>query len=71
MAAPLKDQRSYIIEVHGFSSGRGQAAIGASQKMADSVVRYLVLNHQIPVYRIYVVSMGDAPAGGTAAKRMG
>ena len=70
MATPLKDQRSYIIEVHGFSSGRGQAAIGASQKMADSVVRYLVLNHQIPVYRIYVVSMGDAPAEGTAAKRM-
>ena len=70
MAAPLKDQRSYIIEVHGFSGGRGQAAISASQKMADSVVRYLVLNHAIPVYRIYVVSMGDAPAEGTAAKRM-
>ena len=70
MAAPLKDQRSYIIEVRGFSSGHGQAAIGASQKMADSVVRYLVLNHQIPVYRIYVVSMGDAPVEGATAKRM-
>jgi outer membrane protein OmpA-like peptidoglycan-associated protein len=69
MAAPLKDQRSYIIEVHGFSSGRGQAAIAASQKMADSVVRYLVLNHNIPVYRIYAVSMGDAPVEGTTAKR--
>jgi|SRR5579863_7127207 outer membrane protein OmpA-like peptidoglycan-associated protein len=70
MAAPLKDQRSYIIEVRGFSSGHGQAAIAASQKMADSVVRYLVLNHQIPVYRIYMVSMGNAPADveGTAAK---
>ena len=70
MAAPLKDQRSYIIEVHGFSAGHGQAAIAASQKMADSVVRYLVLNHQIPVYRIYMVSMGNAPADveGTGAK---
>jgi outer membrane protein OmpA-like peptidoglycan-associated protein len=70
MAAPLKDQRSYIIEVRGFSSGQGQAAIAASQKMADSVVRYLVLNHQIPVYRIYAVSMGNAAvaAAGTAAK---
>ena len=29
--------------------------------MADSVVRYLVLNHEIPVYRIYVVGMGNAP----------
>ena len=36
--------------------------------MADSVVRYLVLNHQIPVYRIYVMSLGNAPVEGTAAK---
>jgi outer membrane protein OmpA-like peptidoglycan-associated protein len=72
MATPLKDQRGYIIEVQGFSSGRGQAAIATSQKMADSVVRYLVLNHEIPVYRIYVVGMGNAPVAaedGTKAKR--
>jgi outer membrane protein OmpA-like peptidoglycan-associated protein len=62
MATPLKDQRGYIVEVQGFSSGRGQTAISTSQKMADSVVRYLVLNHEIPVYRIYVVGMGNAPA---------
>lgn len=61
LATPLKDQRGYIIEVQGFSAGRGQAAIAASQKMADSVVRYLVLNHEVPVYRIYVVGMGNAP----------
>src|SRR6202158_1921877 len=62
MATPLKSQRGYIIEVQGFSSGHGQTAIATSQKMADSVVRYLVLNHDIPVYRIYVVGMGNAPA---------
>jgi outer membrane protein OmpA-like peptidoglycan-associated protein len=62
MAGPLKDQRGYIIEVQGFSAGHGQAAIATSQKMADSVVRYLVLSHDIPVYRIYVVGMGNAPA---------
>ena len=61
MATPLKDQRGYIVEVQGFSSGHGQAAIATSQKMADAVVRYLVLNHDIPVYRIYVVGMGNAP----------
>jgi outer membrane protein OmpA-like peptidoglycan-associated protein len=47
--------------VQGFSSGHGQTAIGNSQKMAESVVRYLVLNHEIPVYRIYLVGMGNAP----------
>ncbi len=52
----------------GFSSGSVHAATAASQKMADSVVRYLVLNHQIPVYRIYVMSLGNTPVEGTAAK---
>jgi len=61
LATPLKNQRGYIIEVQGFSSGHGMEAIVTSQKMADSVVRYLVLNHEIPVYRIYVVGMGNAP----------
>jgi outer membrane protein OmpA-like peptidoglycan-associated protein len=68
LATPLKSQRGYIIEVQGFSSGRGQAAIAASQKMADSVVRYLVLNHEIPVYRIYVVGMGNTPISADEAK---
>jgi outer membrane protein OmpA-like peptidoglycan-associated protein len=65
MATPLKSQRGYIIEVQGFSSGHGSAAIATSQKMADSVVRYLVLNHDIPVYRIFVVGMGNAPVQAT------
>lgn len=61
MASGVKGQRGYIIEVQGFSSGKGQTAISTSQKMAESVVRYLVLNHEIPVYRIYLVGMGNAP----------
>ena len=63
MANGVKNQRGYIIEVQGFSSGKGQSAIANSQKMAESVVRYLVLNHEIPVYRIYLVGMGNAPVG--------
>jgi len=62
MAEPVKSQRGYIIEVQGFSSGKGQTAIATSRKMADAVVRYLVENHEIPVYRIYVLGMGNAPA---------
>jgi outer membrane protein OmpA-like peptidoglycan-associated protein len=62
MATSVKGQRGYIFEVQGFSSGRGQTAINNSQKMAESVVRYLVLTHEIPVYRIYLVGMGNAPA---------
>jgi outer membrane protein OmpA-like peptidoglycan-associated protein len=61
LAAQVKDQNGYIIEVQGFSSGRGQTAIANSKKIADSVERYLVLNHEIPPYRIYVIGMGNAP----------
>ncbi len=68
MATPLKTQRGYVVEVQGFSSGHGQVAIANSQKMAESVVRYLVLNHDIPVYRIYLVGMGNAPAPATTAE---
>jgi outer membrane protein OmpA-like peptidoglycan-associated protein len=61
MANSLKNQRGYIVEVQGFSSGRGNTAIENSRQMAQTVVRYLVLNHEVPVYRIYTVGMGNAP----------
>ena len=68
MAEPLKGQHGYIVEVQGFSSGKGQTAIATSRKMADAVVRYLVENHEIPVYRIYVLGMGNAPIQTAAAE---
>jgi outer membrane protein OmpA-like peptidoglycan-associated protein len=70
MANTVKGQRGYIIEVQGFSSGKGQIAIQNSQKMAESVVRYMVLNHEIPVYRIYLVGMGNAPVEGADGKHI-
>jgi outer membrane protein OmpA-like peptidoglycan-associated protein len=62
MAVPLKGQHGYVIEVQGYSSGQGQAGIASSRKMADSIERYLVENHEIPAYRIYVVGMGNVPS---------
>jgi outer membrane protein OmpA-like peptidoglycan-associated protein len=61
MAVALKDQRGYVIEVQGFSAGNGAVAIENSRALAQTVVRYLVLNHNIPVYRIYTVGMGNVP----------
>jgi len=60
LALQVKDQHGYIIEVQGFASGQGQAAIANSKNKADLVVRYLVLNHEIPAYRIYTIGMGNA-----------
>jgi outer membrane protein OmpA-like peptidoglycan-associated protein len=74
MATSLKNQRGYIVEVQGFSPGKGGAAIENSREMAQMVVRYLVLNHEIPVYRIYTVGMGNAPVqaeGGKMTRQKG
>jgi len=59
MAEKVKNQHGYIFEVQGFSSGRGQTAIANSRKLADAVVRYLMLSHDIPSYRIFVLGMGN------------
>ena len=66
MAAQLKGQHGYIIEVQGFSSGKGQSAITNSRKLADSVVRYLMLNYDVPSYRIFVLGMGNTPVENRA-----
>jgi len=60
LAETMKNQRGYVVEVQGFTPGRGPATIQQSQHLADAVVRYLVINHQIPVYRIYELGLGNA-----------
>ena len=69
IATQLQGQKGYIVEIEGYSRSHGQAGIQSSQHMADAVVRYLVTEHQVPVYRIHQVAMGNAKienADGTA-----
>ena len=76
VATQLQGQKGYVLEVEGYSRVRGSAGISASQHMADSVVRYLVEEHQIPVYRIHQLALGDvhtddgvvAPKAGSAVR---
>jgi len=52
--------------VQGYSKG----GVQTSQAMADSVVRYLVTEHQVPIYRIYRTGLGKqtgTPADGEEA----
>ena len=55
VATALAAEKGYIVEVQGYSRG----GVQSSQAMADSVVRYLVTAHQVPVYRIYRTGMGN------------
>jgi outer membrane protein OmpA-like peptidoglycan-associated protein len=66
LATTLSSQKGYIIEVQGYS----KAGVQTSQVMADAVARYLVVEHQVPVYRIYKSGLGKdtaQPADGEQA----
>ena len=60
LAEQLNGQKGFIIQVSGFTRTRGQAGIAVSEKMADSVVRYLVEQKRVPLYRIYKMGYGSA-----------
>ncbi len=66
LATTLAGEKGYIIEVQGYS----RSGVQTSQAMADSVARYLVTEHQVPVYRIYKSGLGKntaEPADGEQA----
>jgi outer membrane protein OmpA-like peptidoglycan-associated protein len=54
MASKLTGEKGYIIEIQGYSRG----GVQTSQAMADAVARYLVTEHQVPLYRIYRTGLG-------------
>jgi outer membrane protein OmpA-like peptidoglycan-associated protein len=56
----LADQKGYVVEVTAYSTRKGRAGDTASQDLADAVVRYMVLDQNIPLYRIYTMGMGNA-----------
>jgi outer membrane protein OmpA-like peptidoglycan-associated protein len=65
LATTLAGEKGYIIEVQGYS----RAGVQTSQAMADSVVRYLVTEHQVPVYRIYRTGLGKNTAKPTGDEK--
>lgn len=62
LATKLDGEKGYIIEVQGYS----RSGVQTSQTMADSVVRYLVTAHQVPIYRIYRTGLGATKQVATA-----
>ncbi|HTH54350.1 MAG TPA: OmpA family protein [Edaphobacter sp.] len=58
VAAKLANEKGYIVEVQGYS----RSGVQTSQAMADAVVRYLVTEHQVPVYKIYRTGLGKNTA---------
>ena len=67
LAGSLKDHKGYIVEIEGYSPARGAAGVENSERLTQAVKRYLV-EHDIPVYRVHSVALGNAQ---TAANNAG
>jgi outer membrane protein OmpA-like peptidoglycan-associated protein len=60
LATSLAGKDGYILEIEAHSPLGGGAGIQTSQHLAEAVERYLVTEHQIPVYRMHSVALGNA-----------
>ena len=64
LAASVNGQHGYILEVEAHSPLAGSAGIQSSERLAEAVKRYMVTEHQIPVYRMHAVALGNAHSTG-------
>jgi outer membrane protein OmpA-like peptidoglycan-associated protein len=69
LADQLNGQKGYILQVEGFTHTRGQSGVSASDRMATSVVRYLVEKKNVPIYKIYKMGYGSARPEGVTVGR--
>jgi outer membrane protein OmpA-like peptidoglycan-associated protein len=61
MAKNLQGHTGYIIEIEARSPAAGSAGIASAQREAEAVKRYLVSEHDVPIYRMHAVALGNAP----------
>jgi hypothetical protein len=68
LATTVNGQHGYILEVEAHSPMAGSAGIQSSQRLAEAVKRYLVTEHEIPVYRMHAVALGNAVSADDAGQ---
>jgi len=59
LASSLTGREGYILELEAHSPLAGSAGIESSERLSEAVKRYLVTEHQIPVYRMHSVALGN------------
>ena len=67
-AATVATRKGYILEVEAHSPLAGSAGIQSSQRLGEAVNRYLVTQHEIPVYRMHMVALGNAASSTDDAR---
>ena len=61
MAGDVKANKRFFIAVEGYTDNVGSTSYNEalSRKRADQVVEYLVAKHDIPIYRIHMIGLGE------------
>ncbi|MEJ7606874.1 MAG: OmpA family protein [Bryobacteraceae bacterium] len=55
----IKSNKNFILEVQGIQTTAEPVNLALSQKRADAVVRYLTVNHSMPLRKINVLGIGE------------
>jgi outer membrane protein OmpA-like peptidoglycan-associated protein len=61
LASNVKPDKRFFIAVEGYTDSTGSRSYNEtlSRKRADTVVEYLVAKHDIPIYRIHMIGLGQ------------
>jgi OOP family OmpA-OmpF porin len=61
LAGGLTADKRFVISVEGYTDATGDRAYNEalSRKRADAVVTYLVAKHDVPIYRIHMIGLGQ------------
>lgn len=61
LADSLTSDKRFVISVEGYTDSTGDRAYNEalSRKRADAVVTYLVSKHDVPIYRIHMIGLGE------------
>ncbi len=61
LAQDVQSDKRFFIAVEGFTDRTGSKEYNEalSRKRADAVVEYLVAKHDIPIYRIHMIGLGE------------
>ena len=61
LASGLSADKRFVIAVEGYTDATGDRAYNEalSRKRADAVVTYLVAKHDVPIYRIHMIGLGQ------------
>ncbi len=62
LASSLTGRDGYLLEMDAHAPGSGSVGIQSSERLAEAVKRYLVIEHQIPIYRMRSVALGNVAA---------